>query len=103
MLGLRRGAVQVVPYTTAWATLFQSERARLQYALGADALDIQRHSSVLIRCRIIMLPEQLLAFRYPVNRNAAHTGKWSDARAACSPITTSLASRCSAIGAAAKI
>jgi hypothetical protein len=41
MLGLRRGAVQLVPYTPTWVILFQSERARLQHALGADALDIQ--------------------------------------------------------------
>ena len=48
MLGLRRGAVQLVPYTPAWATLFQAERARLQHALGADALDIQHIGSTAV-------------------------------------------------------
>jgi GrpB-like predicted nucleotidyltransferase (UPF0157 family) len=48
MLGLRRGAVQVVPYTPTWVTLFLSERARLQYALGADALDIQHIGSTAV-------------------------------------------------------
>src|SRR5919202_662499 len=48
MLGLRRGAVQVVPYTPTWVTLFQSERARLQCALGSDALDIQHIGSTAV-------------------------------------------------------
>lgn len=48
MLGLRRGAVQVVPYTPTWATAFQSERARLQHALGAEALDIQHIGSTAV-------------------------------------------------------
>jgi GrpB-like predicted nucleotidyltransferase (UPF0157 family) len=48
MLGLRRGAVQLVPYTPSWVTLFQAERARLQDALGADALDIQYISSTAV-------------------------------------------------------
>ena len=48
MLGLRRGAVQLVPYTPTWVTLFQSERARLKYALGADALDIQHIGSTAV-------------------------------------------------------
>ncbi|MFL5800334.1 MAG: GrpB family protein [Roseiflexaceae bacterium] len=48
MLGLRRGAVQIVPYTPVWVTLFESERARLQYALGADALDIQHIGSTAV-------------------------------------------------------
>ena len=48
MLGLQRGAVQLVPYTPAWATLFQAERARLQSALGADALDIQHIGSTAV-------------------------------------------------------
>jgi len=48
MLGLRRGTVQVVAYTPAWAALFQSERARLQGALGADALDIQHIGSTAV-------------------------------------------------------
>lgn len=48
MLGLRRGAVQLVPYTPEWATLFQAERARLQQALGDDALDIQHIGSTAV-------------------------------------------------------
>ena len=48
MLGLQRGAVQLVPYTPAWATLFWAERARLQRALGADALDIQHIGSTAV-------------------------------------------------------
>lgn len=41
MLGLRRGNVQLVPYTPEWAALFEGEHARLRQALGSDALDIQ--------------------------------------------------------------
>jgi GrpB-like predicted nucleotidyltransferase (UPF0157 family) len=41
MLGVQRGTVKLVPYTPEWTTLFHTERARLQQALGADALDIQ--------------------------------------------------------------
>jgi GrpB-like predicted nucleotidyltransferase (UPF0157 family) len=48
MLGLPRGTVQLVPYTPAWATLFQAECARLQQALGADALDIQHSGSTAV-------------------------------------------------------
>src|SRR5262245_24563913 len=48
MLGLPRGTVALVPYTPAWATLFQLECARLQHALGADALDIQHIGSTAI-------------------------------------------------------
>jgi GrpB-like predicted nucleotidyltransferase (UPF0157 family) len=48
MLGLRRGAVQLVPYAPTWATLFQAERARLQEALRADALDIQHIGSTAV-------------------------------------------------------
>jgi GrpB-like predicted nucleotidyltransferase (UPF0157 family) len=48
MLGLRRGAVQLVPYTPVWASLFQAERARLQHTLGADALDIQHIGSTAV-------------------------------------------------------
>jgi GrpB-like predicted nucleotidyltransferase (UPF0157 family) len=32
-------------HTSMWATLFQAERDRLQYALGVDALDIQHIGS----------------------------------------------------------
>jgi GrpB-like predicted nucleotidyltransferase (UPF0157 family) len=48
MLGLPRGTVQLVPYTSTWATLFQAERARLQQALGAEAVDIQHIGSTAI-------------------------------------------------------
>jgi GrpB-like predicted nucleotidyltransferase (UPF0157 family) len=48
MLGLQRGTVQLVPYTPEWATLFQTERARLQQVLGPDALDIQHIGSTAI-------------------------------------------------------
>ncbi len=48
MLGLPRGTVQLVPYTPVWTTLFQAERARLQHALGADALDIQHIGSTAV-------------------------------------------------------
>jgi len=48
MLGLRRGAVQLVPYTPTWAVLFRAERARLQHTLGADALDIQHIGSTAV-------------------------------------------------------
>lgn len=48
MLGLPRGTVQLIPYTPAWATLFQTEWVRLQLALGADALDIQHIGSTAV-------------------------------------------------------
>src|SRR3954463_10318457 len=48
MLGLRRGNVQLVPYTPAWATLFEAERARLQHALDRQALDIQHIGSTAV-------------------------------------------------------
>lgn len=48
MLGLRRGAVELVPYTPIWASLFQTERIRLRQALGADALDIQHIGSTAV-------------------------------------------------------
>jgi GrpB-like predicted nucleotidyltransferase (UPF0157 family) len=48
MLGLQRGTVQIVPYTSLWVDLFQAERARLQDACGADALDIQHIGSTAV-------------------------------------------------------
>src|SRR5215216_1692761 len=48
MLGLPRGAVQLVPYTPTWAILFQSERDRLQDAVGTDVLDIQHIGSTAV-------------------------------------------------------
>jgi GrpB-like predicted nucleotidyltransferase (UPF0157 family) len=48
MLGLRRGTVKLVPYTPAWAIVFQAERIRLQHVLGTDALDIQHIGSTAV-------------------------------------------------------
>jgi GrpB-like predicted nucleotidyltransferase (UPF0157 family) len=48
MLGLQRGTVKLVPSTPEWITLFHTERARLQQALGADALDIQHIGSTAV-------------------------------------------------------
>ena len=48
MLGLRRGSVQIVPYTPAWATLFEAERARLHHALHPYVLDIQHIGSTAV-------------------------------------------------------
>ena len=48
MLGLKRGIVQVVPYTSLWASLFQEESKRLTQALGSLALDIQHIGSTSI-------------------------------------------------------
>jgi GrpB-like predicted nucleotidyltransferase (UPF0157 family) len=48
VLGLRRGTVQITPYTPAWPILYQAERARLQEALGELALDIQHIGSTAV-------------------------------------------------------
>src|SRR6476620_7612004 len=48
VLGLRRGSVQIVPYTPAWATLFEAERARLHHALHRYVLDIQHIGSTAV-------------------------------------------------------
>jgi GrpB-like predicted nucleotidyltransferase (UPF0157 family) len=48
MLGLQRGSVQLVPYTSAWVTLFEAERARLYDALHPHALDIQHIGSTAV-------------------------------------------------------
>src|SRR5262245_26797835 len=48
MLGLQRGTVRIVPSTPMWATLFQEERARIDHALGALALDIQHIGSTAV-------------------------------------------------------
>jgi GrpB-like predicted nucleotidyltransferase (UPF0157 family) len=48
MLGLQRGRVQLEAHTSAWARLFESERARLHHALGSDALDIQHIGSTAV-------------------------------------------------------
>lgn len=47
-IGLQRGAVQLVPYSAEWPRLFQEEKARLQAALGREALDIQHVGSTSI-------------------------------------------------------
>jgi GrpB-like predicted nucleotidyltransferase (UPF0157 family) len=48
MLGLPRGTVQIVPYTPAWAELFEQERASLLTTLGSRALDIQHIGSTAV-------------------------------------------------------
>jgi len=48
ILGLERGTVRLVPYTPAWAALFEEEKARLSRALGEWALDIQHVGSTAI-------------------------------------------------------
>ena len=48
MLGLQRGSVRLVPYTSAWATLFEVERARLYAALHPHVLDIQHIGSTAV-------------------------------------------------------
>ena len=48
MLGLRRGSVRLVPYTSAWATLFEAERTRLHAALDPHVLDIQHIGSTAV-------------------------------------------------------
>jgi GrpB-like predicted nucleotidyltransferase (UPF0157 family) len=48
MLGLERGTVEVVPYTTLWASLFHHESKRLADTLGSLALDIQHIGSTSV-------------------------------------------------------
>src|SRR5690349_11345805 len=48
MLGLQRGSVQLVAYTSGWAALFEAEHARLRNALGSNALDIQHIGSTAV-------------------------------------------------------
>lgn len=48
MLGLRRGTVQVVPYSPLWASLFQEENKRLAHTLGSLAIDIQHIGSTAV-------------------------------------------------------
>ena len=48
MLGLQRGTVRVVPYSSEWANLFQAESKRLRDALGSLALDIQHIGSTAV-------------------------------------------------------
>jgi len=48
MLGLERGTVQIIPYTTLWASLFRDESKRLADMLGSLALDIQHIGSTSV-------------------------------------------------------
>lgn len=48
MIGLERGIVRLVPYTTEWKRLFEQEKARLQAAIGDYVLDIQHVGSTSI-------------------------------------------------------
>lgn len=48
ILGLERGTVRLVPYTPAWAELFEDEKAKLSLALKDWALDIQHIGSTAI-------------------------------------------------------
>jgi GrpB-like predicted nucleotidyltransferase (UPF0157 family) len=48
MIGLARGTVEVVPYTSQWSILFQQEQILLREALGELALDIQHIGSTAI-------------------------------------------------------
>ena len=48
MLGLARGTVALEPYDDRWPTLFRTEEAELQIAIGAYVLDIQHVGSTSI-------------------------------------------------------
>jgi GrpB-like predicted nucleotidyltransferase (UPF0157 family) len=48
MLGLQRGTVKVVGYSSEWSVLFQQEAGRLAATLGSHALDIQHIGSTSI-------------------------------------------------------
>lgn len=48
MLGLQRGTVQIVPYSSQWANLFQEEYQRLTHTLGSHAVDIQHIGSTAV-------------------------------------------------------
>ena len=47
-LGLERGLVHLAKYTPQWATLFETEKNRLQASLGPAALDIQHIGSTAV-------------------------------------------------------
>ncbi len=47
-LGLKRGTVQVVPYSPAWPQLFQEEKGRLEMALGSSIYDIEHVGSTAV-------------------------------------------------------
>ena len=48
MIGLRRGTVRLVPYTSEWERLFEEEKGRLRSAIGDYAVDIQHIGSTAI-------------------------------------------------------
>jgi GrpB-like predicted nucleotidyltransferase (UPF0157 family) len=48
MLGLERGVVRLVPYTSEWVQLFNVEKNELQQVLGGYILDIQHVGSTAI-------------------------------------------------------
>ena len=48
MIGLPRGTVKLIPYTSEWARLFEEEKARLEAAIGDEVLDIQHVGSTSI-------------------------------------------------------
>lgn len=48
MIGLLSGIVQLVPHQPEWATLFETEKQRLQTAIGSYILDIQHVGSTAI-------------------------------------------------------
>ena len=48
MIGLERDTVRLVPYQAGWARLYDTEKARLQGAVGDHVLDIQHVGSTAI-------------------------------------------------------
>jgi len=48
MISLKRGIVELVPYTAEWRRLFEEEKARLQAAIGQYVLDVQHVGSTAI-------------------------------------------------------
>lgn len=48
VIGLERGHVELVPYDPAWRRCYETERARLQAAIGNHVLDIQHVGSTSI-------------------------------------------------------
>ena len=47
-IGLKKGTVELLPYTAEWPRLFQEEKARLQTVIGQQVLDIQHVGSTAI-------------------------------------------------------
>jgi GrpB-like predicted nucleotidyltransferase (UPF0157 family) len=48
VIGLDRGVVRIAPYTPEWRRLFESEKARIEAAIGTWVLDIQHVGSTSI-------------------------------------------------------